>query len=47
MANREGRGRDISGVEEFEDRPARRTIIQWSTCETSTLTNAKAVMGEA
>lgn len=40
-------GRDISGVEEFDDRPARRTIIQCANRETLTLAKAKTDMGKA
>ncbi|MBF3882730.1 hypothetical protein ISG07_04900 [Burkholderia pseudomallei] len=40
-------GRDISGVEEFDDRPPRRTIIQCANREALTLAKAKADMGKA
>ncbi|MHA7232239.1 hypothetical protein ACX83E_00035 [Burkholderia pseudomallei] len=40
-------GRDISGVEEFDDRPARRTIIQCANRDTLKLAKAKADMGKA
>lgn len=40
-------GRDISGVEPFDDRPARKTIIQCANRDTLTLAKAKADMTKA
>ena len=40
-------GRDISGIEPFDDRPARKTIIQCANRDTLTLAKAKADMGKA
>src|SRR5437868_15054327 len=40
-------GRDISGIEEFCDRPVRRTIIQCANRDTLTLAKAKADMTKA
>lgn len=40
-------GRDIVGVEEFDDRPARRTMIQCANRDALTLAKAKADMGKA
>ncbi|MGQ0697469.1 MAG: hypothetical protein ACT4PZ_04425 [Panacagrimonas sp.] len=40
-------GRDISGIEQFDDRPARRTIIQCANRDTLTLAKAKADMEKA
>jgi hypothetical protein len=41
------RGRDISGVEQFDDQPARRTMIQCANRDALTLAKAKADMGKA
>lgn len=40
-------GRDISGIEDFDDRPARRTIIQCANRETLTLAKARTDMEKA
>jgi hypothetical protein len=40
-------GRDISGVEPFDGRPSRKTIIQCANRDTLTLAKAKADMGKA
>lgn len=40
-------GRDISGVEPFDDQPSRKTIIQCANRDTLTLAKAKADMGKA
>jgi hypothetical protein len=40
-------GRDISGIEPFDDQPARKTIIQCANRGTLTLAKAKADMGKA
>lgn len=40
-------GRDISGVEEFDDQPARKTIIQCANRDTLTLAKARADMEKA
>ncbi|WP_238323241.1 hypothetical protein [Acidovorax sp. JHL-9] len=40
-------GRDISGIEPFDDQPSRKTIIQCANRGTLTLAKAKADMGKA
>lgn len=40
-------GRDISGIEDFDDRPARRTIIQCANRDTLTLAKARTDMEKA
>lgn len=41
------RGRDISGIEPFDDQPARKTIIQCANRDTLTLAKAKGDMSKA
>jgi hypothetical protein len=41
------RGRDISGIEPFDDQPARKTIIQCANRDTLTLAKAKDDMSKA
>lgn len=41
------RGRDISGIEPFDDQPAHKTIIQCANRDTLTLAKAKGDMSEA
>ncbi|WP_333984880.1 hypothetical protein [Burkholderia orbicola] len=40
-------GRDISGIEPFDDQPARKTIVQCANRDTLTLAKAKCDMGKA
>ena len=40
-------GRDISGIEPFDDQPARKTIIQCANRDTLTLAKAKSDMSKS